>query len=90
MAEDGGLKISSLFHDVVAGKSHVGLVWESNPAKALSLEVPFRVQSRAVAGGSGKGRARALDRTGLDLREPAVLTPGGWKSDRRPLRRGGS
>ncbi len=41
MAEAGGLKITSLVHDVVAGKSHVGLVWESNPSQALGLEVPF-------------------------------------------------
>ena len=41
MAEVDGLKITSLIHDVVAGKSHVGLVWESNPSQSLGLEVPF-------------------------------------------------
>lgn len=41
MAEHGGLKIVSLSHNMVAGKSHVGLVWESDPAKSLGLEVPF-------------------------------------------------
>ena len=41
MVENGGLKITSLFHDLVAGKSHVGLKWESDPSKSLGLEVTF-------------------------------------------------
>ncbi|MDP1583867.1 MAG: hypothetical protein Q8M18_10630 [Bradyrhizobium sp.] len=41
MAEHGGLKIVSLSHNMAAGKSHVGLVWESDPSKSLGLEVPF-------------------------------------------------
>ena len=41
MAETGGLKITSLIHDVVAVKSHVGLVWESDSSQVLGLEVPF-------------------------------------------------
>jgi hypothetical protein len=41
MAENGGLKIVSLSHNMVAGKSHVGLVWESDPSQSLGLEVPF-------------------------------------------------
>ena len=41
MAENSGLKIKSLVHDVVAAKSHVGLVWESDPSKSLGLEVTF-------------------------------------------------
>ncbi|MDO9561129.1 MAG: hypothetical protein Q7J60_05895 [Bradyrhizobium sp.] len=41
MAEHGGLKIVSLSHNMAAGKSHVGLVWESDPSQSLGLEVPF-------------------------------------------------
>ncbi len=41
MAENVGLRITSLSHDVVTGKSHVGLVWESDPSKSLGLEVVF-------------------------------------------------
>ena len=41
MAENGGLKIVSLSHNMVAGKSHVGLVWESDPSQSLGLEVTF-------------------------------------------------
>ncbi|WP_291868143.1 hypothetical protein [Bradyrhizobium sp.] len=41
MAEDGGLKIVSLSHNMVAGKSHVALVWESDSSQSLGLEVPF-------------------------------------------------
>jgi len=41
MAENVGLRITSLSHNVVAGKSHVGLVWESDSSQVLGLEVPF-------------------------------------------------
>jgi len=41
MAENGGLKIVSLSHNMGAEKSHVGLVWESDPTQSLGLEVRF-------------------------------------------------
>ena len=41
MAENVGLRITSLGHNMVAGKSHVGLVWESDSSQVLGLEVPF-------------------------------------------------
>ena len=80
MAENVGLRITSLSHNMVAGKSHVGLVWESDSSQVLGLEVPFGCSLEQLPAESGEGRARALDRAGLDHREPAALITGRMKS----------